>query len=485
MIFSASIQRLVTAAARWSAAPILALAVLAPAGHAQVVQSKGEDMALEVGKGALVRLPAPTSNIFIADSNIADVQVKSPRLVYVFGKKPGDTTLYAVGNNDEVIYNATVRVSHNISRVNDAIQEFMPNANVSLKSVKGTLVMTGNVDSSAKAADLNQLALELVGDEEKIMNRVQVAGPSQVNLRVKVAEVSRNVVKELGFNWQSTLNGSNTFFGIATGRQVFEQTVDPITGMPVRNFLLNSGDGGSYVGSWQTGNLDLNTLIDALNTNGLVSILAEPNLTAMSGETASFLAGGEFPIPVPQAGSDGGSTITIEYKNFGVGLAFTPTVMSDKRINLKVAPEVSQLSSAGALVTDGFSVPSLTTRRAETTVELGSGQSFAIAGLLQNNINRSVSKFPGLGDIPILGQLFRSDRFERNETELVIVVTPYIVNPVSKPQMAAPTDGLKAPSDHERLIEGQMYKPQPLQEKPATQGAGGERLIGTAGFILD
>ena len=197
----------------------------------------------------------------------------------------------------------------------------------------------------------------------------------------------------------------------------------------------------------------MNALVDALEDEGFLSILAEPNLTALSGETASFLAGGEFPVPVPQTGANTGA-ITIEFKQFGVGLSFSPTVLSENKINLKVAPEVSQLSLAGAVTVNDISIPALTTRRVNTTVELGSGQSFAIAGLLQSNISQEVSKFPILGDIPILGTLFRSDSFKREETELVIIVTPYIVRPVNPDQLLSPTDINHMSMDTGRWIKG-------------------------------
>ncbi|MFZ0695346.1 MAG: secretion system protein, partial [Alphaproteobacteria bacterium] len=221
-------------------------------------------------------------------------------------------------------------------------------------------------------------------------------------------------------------------------------------------------------------------------SEGLVSILAEPNLTAVSGESANFLAGGEFPIPTPQPGQTGGAaTITVTFKQFGVSLSFTPTVLKNNLINLKVVPEVSQLSTTGAVQIDGFQIPALTTRRAETTVELGSGQSFAIAGLFQNDTTNNLSKFPGLGDLPVLGPLFRSNQFQRNETELVIIVTPYIVRPVSGMKMASPTDGLVAPNDYDRVLLGQAYKPQLQDKNPAPVGPDGKGLSGPVGFMMD
>jgi pilus assembly protein CpaC len=238
-------------------------------------------------------------------------------------------------------------------------------------------------------------------------------------------------------------------------------------------------------GGITTESLDANVLIDALDREGLISILAEPNLTALSGETASFLAGGEFPILVP--GSDG--QVTIELKKFGVSLAFTPTLLDAGRISMRVRPEVSELSNEGAVtipVAGGtLTVPALTVRRAETTVELASGQSFAIAGLIRNNVAQSVQKFPGLGDIPILGALFRSSDFKRNESELVIIVTPYIVRPAPGNNLALPTDGFSPPSDADRVLHGGTYRRNPRKGEPSVVAPDGTRLVGPAGFILE
>ena len=222
-------------------------------------------------------------------------------------------------------------------------------------------------------------------------------------------------------------------------------------------------------------------LLDALDKEGLITVLAEPNLTAVSGETAEFLAGGEFPVLVP--GNNG--RVTISFKKFGVSLAFTPTLIGGSTISLKVKPEVSQLSSTGAVEVSGFVIPALTTRRAETTVELGSGQSFAIAGLLQNNITRDIERFPGLSDIPVLGSLFRSDQFKRDESELVIIVTPYIVRPVSSQLLALPTDGLTPPTDTDRVLHSRLYRPTLGRRPSGPSGRGANGLVGPVGFMLD
>lgn len=447
---------------------LLALLAAPGAPAARAAEAEGEAIALDLGKGQLVRLERAAATVFIADPRIADVQVKSPRLVYLFAKAPGETSLFAVDERDAVIVSHRVVVTHNLTRLREAIAALAPGRPIAVSSVEGALVIEGAVASAAAAEELRRLAAAVVGKDQQVINRLTVEGPNQVNLRVRVAEVSREVTKEFGFNWDAVVHGGSFAIGIATGNPV-------VAGGAV---LTRQGGANSAFGTLARGNLDLNALVDALEDQGLIKVLAEPNLTAMSGEKASFLAGGEFPILVPA----GDGTLAVEYKMFGVSLAFTPTLVESGRINLRVRPEVSQLSSAGAVSFSGFSIPALTTRRAETVVELASGQSFAIAGLLQDNVTQDISKVPGLGDVPVLGALFRSDRFRRNETELVILVTPYLVRPAAPRRLAAPTDGYAAPHDSERVLLGADHR-RAFPGRPAPL-AGAGRLIGPAGFEL-
>lgn len=452
----------------------------------EVIEAGEAALELETNKGLLVRLPGPAETVFIANPEIADIQVKSPRLVYIFGKKPGDTTLYAADGNERILATKQVYVNHNITRLKSALSGLLPTARFDVQSVGDSLMLTGNVASASEAENARMLAARFTGDPEKVINRIAVDAPNQVHLRVRVAEVSRDVIKQIGINWESVFNTGSFLFGLATGNPVLvagtlAPTNNPLAVAPfgafdplgdaliTRDFRLRNVGGAqtttnSLFGNFASGSVDLNAVIDALEDEGFISVLAEPNLTSMSGETASFLAGGEFPIPVPQDAN----TITIEFKKFGVGLAFTPTLTGERRINLQVRPEVSELSNAGAIQFSGFTIPALTSRRAETTVELASGQSFAIAGLLQNNVTHDINKFPGLGDLPILGALFRSDTFQRNESELVIIVTPYIVRPVSEARLAAPTDGYESPSDAAHYFKGHHYKQRPAGEAPPT-----------------
>ncbi len=451
---------------------------IAGIAQAQPLRAPVAHIDVELNKGRLISLEQPAASVFVADPEIADVQVKSPKLLYVFAKKPGETTLYTVDASDKVVEGWRVSVAHNLTLLREAIHTYVPEARVDVSSIGDAVVIQGVVRSAKMAENVRTLASRLAGNDN-VINRLSVRGPNQINLRVRVAEVQRSVIKQIGVNWDALMSAGAFSFGLATGNATAGTALGQFA---TRNApTLGTGNTDSIVGGFKKGNWNLNSVIDALENEGLVTVLAEPNLTAVSGETASFLAGGEFPIPISQANN----TVTVEFKKFGVSLAFTPTLLSDGEISLKVRPEVSQLSTNGEVRFNGFSIPAITTRRAETTIELGSGQSFAIAGLLQNDINHDVRRLPGLGSLPILGALFRSDSFQRNESELVILVTPYIVRPTSETAMSAPTDGLTMPSDVERLKTAPVYVAKPIDDKPIVRGTEGRRLVGSAGFNLE
>lgn len=409
-----------------------AVAPQAALADVAVMGDVATELKVEAGKGRLIRLDRPAKTVFIADPKIADVQVKSPTLVYVLGKAPGATSLFALDAREQMIANLAVNVGIDTARLDAALKRHAPNSQINVESVDGALILTGKAGSAAEGADALRIAAQFVpGDAEarasRLINRISVEQPNQVNLRVRVVEVSKNAREQIGVNWEAMGQIGGTVLGLATGRDIIRE---------VGGSLQRDGETDSLGASYRNGSTDINVVVDLLKQKGLVKVLAEPNLTAVSGEPASFLAGGEYPIPVPQQGNE---QVTVSYKQFGVSLAFVATVMDGGRISLNVRPEVSQLSEAGAVTVGGLSIPALTTRRAETTVELGSGQSFAIAGLLQNTSNETVRKMPGLGDVPVLGQLFRSKEFQKNESELVIIVTPYLVKPSSQ-QLATPQD---------------------------------------------
>ncbi|MCI0429475.1 MAG: type II and III secretion system protein family protein [Rhodospirillales bacterium] len=458
-------------------AAILSFAVhrSVPAAAAEVIPTSGEPVTIEVNEGHLVRIEKPAAAVFVANPEIAEVAVKSPRLIYVFAKKPGETTLYAVDQKETVVANLRLLVTHDLSRLSEGLTVMVPQGQVKAQSVDGAIVLTGAVATPAEAEDARRLASQFLGDGEEVINHLQVTAPTQVNLRVRFAEVSRGVLRQFGVNWEALADVGDFTFGLATGNPIFGELEQVgTTTTLVQPLLTRQGTPpvNNIFGSYTSDNLDLNTLIDLLAEDNLVAILAEPNLTALSGETASFLAGGEFPVPVPD--DDG---IAIEFKDFGVSLAFTPTVLSPNRISMRVNPEVSQLSNEGAVVIESIQVPALTTRSAETTVELASGQSFAIAGLLQNTSTFDHTRVPGLGDLPILGDLFKSDRFNRQETELVIIVTPYVVKPIDDPTaVALPTDAVIGPEGRRAAQESAGSASHPstaISPAPGLAGAGG------------
>jgi pilus assembly protein CpaC len=444
-----------------SAAP----AAAQPRAYASGTYRPTTQVLLSVGEGQMMTLPRNVSSVWTSNPKVADVYVNSARQINLFGKDVGEATVIATAADGSVVYGAKVRVNQNISSINEILHQAMPDTNINVQTIGQVAVINGTVASPEDAAQAEMLVraalnpgVDTTKDGSALtivpVNRLRVATPLQVMLKVRIAEMNRALVKKFGVNLLSRDSGSGVLGSIGRGNPGTITTVPGAPGTPgSTQVTFNNLVGGTTLGLFgRVLGLDLLGTLDLLENDGVVSTLAEPNLTALSGETASFLAGGEFPIPVSQAIG----AVTIEYKQYGVGLAFTPVVLGDGRISMRVRPEVSQLSDAGSVRLNGFTVPALTTRRAETTVELGSGQSFMIAGLLQNSNSNSVEKAPFLGDLPILGALFRSTSFQRNETELVIIVTPYLVRPASQ-QLTLPVDGYRAPNDAQRNFLGQSY----------------------------
>ncbi|EDL48723.1 type II and III secretion system protein family protein [Erythrobacter sp. SD-21] len=449
----------------------IALAPIAAAptstATAQSVTSPSQEIVLSIGRGELVNVPGNMADVFISNENVADVQVKSRRQLYLFGKSGGETTVYASNAAGDIIWAANVRVGSNIGSIDQMLSLAMPEAKINVATMgNNTVLLTGTVAAPEDAADAQSLVQAYVGEGTNVISRLRMATPLQVNLQVRIAEVSRSVVRAIGVNLATVDSSSGFQFGVGQGRGAVSQFqpsfVNPVTGERIQGPLAVGqefeGEGATIIDQITPGStlgafgnllgLDIGAALDLAETQGLVTTLSQPNLTALSGETAEFLAGGEFPIPLSQ----GLGTTTIEYKNYGVSLAYTPTVLANGRISIRVRPEVSELSSQGSITLNGFQVPALITRRAETTVELGSGQSFMIAGLLSNNSQNSIEKAPGLGDVPVIGNLFRSTTYRKGETELVIVVTPYLVKPVNANDIRLPTDGYLKPTEMQRLI---------------------------------
>jgi len=431
---------------------------------ATIVRQGGVDLEIDIHRGILLRLDRDAENIFIVNPAIADVDVKSPRLIYVFGRAVGETTIYAIDENEEVIYSAGVVIRQNFDEVLDALARLLPDATLTVEMIRGNIILSGYVRSPEEVEIAERLLGKAIGQNQELINRVKITMPTQINLRVKFAEVTLGVLKQLGFRQTASLSTGNL-------------ALDFISGGGASSI---SEGGFGILGAFSGDRFNLGIALDALETEGYLSTLAEPNLTTLSGETASFLAGGEFPVPT----TDRNGQRIIQFRKFGVQLDFTPVILSENLINLRVNPEVSQLTNLGAVVIDGITVFGLTTRSANTTIELASGQSFAIAGLLQSSLVEDKSKFPLLGDLPILGALFRSDQFRREETELVIVVTPYIVRPFDARQMVLPTDGLQNPSDVSRYLKDGHLTNQARPGARLQKSGPGVGLRGSAGFRL-
>lgn len=437
-------------------------------GNAPEAAANVQKLALSVDNSETVTLPEPADTVFIANPDIADVQVVSPTVVAIYGKKPGETSLVASKKDGTILLQRRVTVDADLGKLKGVLGTMLPK--IQALPVPGGIVLEGEAPSSAEAADAEKIARRFLNrDKDEVINRLRLRGEEQIQLRVRVAEVSKNVSKTFGINW-SVLGKAGSFL------MGFQNGADFLTGAGATAALDRVGTNGGIVGGLNNGPMSINGLVDAMAEDGLLTVLAEPNLTAKSGETATFLAGGEFPVPVPQQNG----AITVVFKPYGVSLAFTPTVIGKDRISVQVRPEVSELTTSGSITLSNITIPALLTRRAETTVELGSGQSFAIGGLIRSSQTNNLKKFPLLGDLPIIGTLFRSSAFRNDESELIILVTPYIVKPSSAP-LATPVDGYAPANDVERVLGAGGYNyANGVANQPRSYG---EKLQGIIGFM--
>lgn len=460
-----------------------------------------KSMTLELSDAKVIHFGSSVAEIFIVNPEVADVQLSNPHTAYVFAKSPGSTKLFAMNDKGKEIMNIEISVIHNITRIKELIAPFDPYDLIELQSLPGSILIEGQADSPKTAEEVRSIVEKFIiqsasaasnkggggGDAQQtnVINRLTIKSPVQVNLRVKIAEVARDVLNKLSVNWQATVSNTGGFnFGALTG-------ISPFTALPILTNNVTSitqpqsvlpDTNISTLGfNYSNQHVNINTAIDMLSRDGLITVLAEPNLVAVSGETASFLAGGEFPYPVPQQLGN----ITVDFKQYGVSLAFTPTVLDGGLISMRVRPEVSELDPTTGITLVGITVPGILTRWAETTVELASGQTFAIAGLLKNQNLADISSLPGLGDLPIIGPLFRSNSFRRQESELVILITPYLAEPAPGKEMFLPTDGMNYATFVEQIFERRLIKEGTQKGQAPAFGPGGMRLIGPAGFSVE
>lgn len=424
-------------------------------------------------KSRIVSLDAPARRISVGNPAIADLLILQSRQVYVVGKSLGSTNVVLWDQNDNVVSSINVVVTHDLDSLKEKLHQLLPGEPVAVHSSQGSIVLTGEVSSAAKMDAALRLALthaQESGDQKdaagaSVLNMMQVGGAHQVMLEVKVAEISRTLIRRMGIKFNAfNADGNWTIGAVHGGATIGGPAVPgfPGGGAPISNpgnirpNPISIGDKG-LLGSFMSGQSVFNIMIDAAKEDGLAKVLAEPTLTTMTGQEASFLAGGEFPIPV--ANRDG---VRVEFKDFGVALKFLPVVLDSGTISLKVNIAVSEVVTQNAAIVDidrtaqSFFVPSLAKRSASSTVELGAGQTMGIAGLINESLRQRVDKFPGLGEIPVLGALFRSQEFEKGETELVIFVTPHFAKPTTREQVRLPTDDFVEPSAAEFYLMGRI-----------------------------
>jgi len=411
------------------------LALNAPAyGKAWVEEAPQKDKTVAnvvKNETLTLRTDSAFSEIKVADSDVADIVVLSDKSFHIVGKGQGRTSILVYDGETRLADVIDVRVNYDVQGLKKSLYETYPNEKIAVSLLAGKIYLTGDVSAGSVSQQAEKIAQAYGGSD--ITNGLIVHNSHQVLLEVRFVEASRSAIKELGIGLLTQQAGQ---FDFQSGTGV-------LSGSPTASAILSRTVGAT----------NISVRIDAMEEDGIIRTLAEPNLVSMSGETASFLAGGEFPVPIRGEQGD----VTIQYRQFGVGLAFTPTVLGDGIVNLRVAPEVSQLDPTNSVRVGGVEVPSLTIRRANTTVELRNGQSFAIAGLLQNSHSDKDVKVPWLGDVPVLGALFSSKSYRKKETELVIIVTPRLVKPVSDiSELGTPLDGLTTPSDAEFFLGGQL-----------------------------
>lgn len=448
-----------------AAAAAAALAGAEPAMAQGISVAEGVhagELAVPVNKSQVLRADRPYSRAMIGNPEIADVLPLTGNSLYVLGKKPGTTSLSLYDRSSRLIAVVDVVVGPDVTSLKRQLSELLPGDRVGARISNEAVVLEGVVSSAAAADRAVQLAKTYAGD--RVVNMLSVGASQQVMLEVRFSEVKRQALKQIGLGYG--INGESTRGVIGSGSTLLP---DRDTGGAVYGRESIIGSFGIISRAIRLLGADVNVTLDALERRGAITTLAEPTLIALSGESASFLAGGEFPVPVAQQGGGGnGTTITVEWKPFGVSLAFTPTVLADGVINLVVVPEVSSIDATASITINNLTIPGLQTRRARTVVELRDGESFALAGLLRKDFQSTVRQFPVLGSLPIIGSLFRSTGFNRDETELVIIVTPRLVRPVRAGTLKAPTDTVKPPNEADLFIQGRTDSGVPAADTPFT-----------------
>jgi pilus assembly protein CpaC len=457
-----------------------------------------------VNRSTLVVMPSTVKEVLVSDPSIADVHVHNGTSLSIIGKAPGSTNVRIFGENGKVLRNFDIDVGYDLPSIRKSLKTLIPDESIGVEMVNTSIALTGQVRNAAVAEKALKIVQDFIGENKssmasssasskdenpnpKIVNLLRITSGQQVMLRVRVGEVNRDALKRLNIDPSVVLSGSgNFFFKGATGTGI-EGLTGSITG-PSGAFTLPTAGNvrGTLIPTWTDGNSSVRAQLQALERDGLFRLLAEPNLVAISGEQAEFLAGGEIPVPVAQGSTTGAATsaVTVEYKPYGVSVKFTPDVLSESRVRIKVQPEVSDVTFASGAVVGGLPIPAVSTRRAKTTVELAPGESFMIAGLIKDQTRSQIDQMPMVKELPILGALFRSTEFQRNETELVIAVTPYIVDPVKSSDVKLPTDDFRPASNFEMFFFGALGA-NTSDGKSVTHVVKFPSLEGPTGFMVD
>ena len=442
------------------------------------VLKQGTSRSLDVpmNRAVVVESDVPFAELSIANPGIADISSLSDRTIYVLGKSPGLTTLTLLDASGKLITNVDVRVSADISEFKERLRQILPGEKIEVRTANDGIVMSGIVSSSSRL----QRALDLAERyaPERVSNLMSVGGIQQVMLKVRFAEMQRNVSKSLS----SSLSLSNTVGGLGvsagSGTNVTSGGIATALGGNVPGTNTNNG---AILFGFNAGSTQVGILLEALETKGVVRTLAEPNLVALSGQEAKFLAGGEYPVPVSQ---DNGA-ITVEYKPFGVELNFIPRVVDKDLINLELKAAVSAIDAANGISLDGFEIAAFSRRETSTTVEMRDGESFAIAGLLQDDFTDTSSQLPWIGDVPVLGALFRSANYQRSQTELVIIISAHLVTPTRGDALTLPTDRIRPPTEKDLFLHGRTAAGTRTPKSGAAGEVAKQDFTGSYGYVLD
>ena len=453
---------------------------IAPAETLRVLRGAASSaLSVPMSRAVVVESDVPFTELSIANPGIADISSLSDRTIYVLGKEPGRTTLTLLGENGRLITNVEVQVSPDLAEFKERLTQILPGENIEVRTANNGIVLSGTVSSIARLDRALDLAERYA--PERVSNLMMVGGTQQVMLKVRFAEMQRSVSKALSSSLAlsgSALGGGDGFnLTGGTNRTVGQAG---IAGALAGAVPAANSNNGAFLFGFGAGGLEVGILLEALETRGVVRSLAEPTLTALSGQEATFLAGGEYPVPT----SNDGGTISVEFKPFGVELSFVPYVVDGDIINLELKAAVSALDPSNSFQANGFAVSAFTRRETSTTVEMRDGESFAIAGLLSDDFSNLKGQLPWIGDVPVLGALFRSAEYARRQTELVIIVTPHLVSPTRGEALALPTDRVRAPTEQGMFLFGQMTR-----EGNASGGATGEvarqDFSGSYGYVLD